>query len=46
VKYEKPEIYALSDAADIIETGIKACPGSFEFLDGTWCFQPAYDLDE
>jgi len=46
VKYAKPEINVLGDAAKLIESGIKACPGSFEFVDGRWCFQPAYDLDE
>jgi len=48
MKYTKPEVNVLGNAASVIQNGTKnpLIPGTFDPQDGQFDVQPAYDLDE
>jgi len=46
MKYNKPELTNLGDAASVILGRPKQFPGFIEFFSGRRDFVPAYDLDE
>jgi len=46
MRYTKPEINALGDAASIIQNGLRFWSGAFDPAYRLFVLQPAYDLDE
>jgi hypothetical protein len=46
MRYTEPEINTLWRDYRRYPSGVKRFPGAMDAVDGRFCLQPAYDLDE